>query len=78
MNFFDIFISYGRADSISFARKLNEKLIEKGLNVWFDKENIEDTVKWQKAINHGIETSHNFIFIVAIAFFLIRPYYNAP
>jgi WD40 repeat protein len=65
MNFFDIFISYGRADSINFARKLNEKLMKKGLKVWFDQEDIEDTVQWQKAIDYGIETSHNFIFIMA-------------
>ena len=65
MNFFDVFISYGRADSINFARKLNEKLMKKGLKVWFDQEDIEDTVQWQKAIDYGIETSHNFIFIMA-------------
>ena len=64
-NFFDAFISYGRDDSKAFATKLNEKLTAQGLNVWFDQEDIEDTVKWQKAIARGIEKSHNFIFIVA-------------
>ncbi|MGH2413220.1 MAG: toll/interleukin-1 receptor domain-containing protein, partial [Microcystaceae cyanobacterium] len=65
MNFFDAFISYGRADSKAFATKLSERLTAIGLNVWFDQEDIEDTVKWQKAIDRGIETTHNFIFIVA-------------
>jgi hypothetical protein len=65
MNFFDVFISYGRADSLNFAKKLNERLKELGLKVWFDQQDIEDTVKWQKAIDYGIETSHNFIFIMA-------------
>jgi WD40 repeat protein len=65
MDFFDAFISYGRADSKDFARKLNKRLSEEGLTVWFDLEDIEDTVKWQKAIDIGIERTHNFIFIVA-------------
>ncbi|MGK7872332.1 MAG: toll/interleukin-1 receptor domain-containing protein, partial [Xenococcaceae cyanobacterium] len=63
--FFDVFISYGRADSKPFATKLNERLIAQGLNVWFDQDDIEDSVKWQKEIDKGIENTHNFIFIVA-------------
>ena len=39
-NFFDVFISYGRADSKDFAVKLNERLIAQGLNVWFDQDDI--------------------------------------
>lgn len=34
--FQDVFISYGRADSKAFAKKLNERLLEQGLEVWFD------------------------------------------
>jgi hypothetical protein len=65
MDFYDAFISYGRADSKDFATRLNKRLSEVGLTVWFDLEDIEDTVKWQKAIDIGIERTHNFIFIVA-------------
>ncbi|MGK7876766.1 MAG: toll/interleukin-1 receptor domain-containing protein, partial [Xenococcaceae cyanobacterium] len=64
-NFYDAFISYGRADSKPFAIKLHERLTAQGLNVWFDQEDIEDSVKWQKEIDKGIEKTHNFIFIVA-------------
>ena len=40
MEFFDAFISYGRADSKAFAAKLNEKLLAEGLNIWFDQDDI--------------------------------------
>ncbi len=45
--------------------KLHERLIEAGLKVWVDQRDIEDSVKWQKEIDRGIEKAHNFIFIVA-------------
>ncbi len=64
-NFFDVFISYGRADSKDFAAKLNEQLIAQGLNVWFDQDDIPLAVDFQEQINSGIEKSHNFIFIIA-------------
>jgi WD40 repeat protein len=63
--YYDAFISYGRKDSLNFARQLHQKLMDKELNVWFDQRNIDDSVKWQKEIDKGIEKSHNFIFIVA-------------
>ncbi|MEM7595628.1 MAG: toll/interleukin-1 receptor domain-containing protein, partial [Cyanobacteria bacterium P01_A01_bin.83] len=63
--FFDAFISYGRADSRAFATKLNKILVEQGLNVWFDQDDIPLAVDFQEQINSGIEQSHNFIFIIA-------------
>jgi transcriptional regulator with XRE-family HTH domain len=62
---FDAFISYGRSDSKAFAMKLNERLKAKGLNVWFDQEDIPLAVDYQQQINDGIEKAHNFIFIIA-------------
>ncbi|MDJ0681681.1 MAG: toll/interleukin-1 receptor domain-containing protein, partial [Xenococcaceae cyanobacterium MO_167.B52] len=64
-NFFDVFISYGRADSKDFATKLNQRLIAQGLNVWFDQDDIPLAVDFQEQINNGIERAHNFIFIIA-------------
>ncbi len=64
-NFFDAFISYGRADSKGFATKLNQRLIAQGLNVWFDQDDIPLAVDFQEQINNGIEKAHNFIFIIA-------------
>ncbi|MCA2666608.1 MAG: TIR domain-containing protein [Dolichospermum sp.] len=64
-NFFDVFISYGRADSKALAIKLNQRLAAEGLNVWFDQEDIPLAVDYQEQINDGIERTHNFIFIIA-------------
>ncbi len=64
-NFFDVFISYGRADSKDLAKKLNQRLIAQGLNVWFDQDDIPLAVDFQEQINSGIENAHNFIFVIA-------------
>ncbi len=64
-NFFDVFISYGRADSKNFAIELNQKLTEQGLNVWFDQDDIPLAVDYQLQIDRGIEKARNFIFIIA-------------
>ena len=61
----DIFISYGRAESQYFASKLNTRLMEKGLEVWFDQEDIPLGVDFQEQIYDGIEKSKNFVYIIA-------------
>ncbi|WP_338791806.1 TIR domain-containing protein [Bernardetia sp. MNP-M8] len=63
--FNDVFISYGRAESKAFATKLCEQLTEKGYKVWFDQNNIPLGVDFQHQIDEGIETAHNFIFVIA-------------
>lgn len=63
--FFDAFISYGRADSKSFATKLYARLGAIGFNIWFDQEDIPLAVDFQEQINNGIEKTHNFIFVIA-------------
>ncbi|OKH17110.1 TIR domain-containing protein [[Limnothrix rosea] IAM M-220] len=63
--FFDAFISYGRADSKGFALKLYSRLKEAGFRIWFDQEDIPLAVDFQEQINHGIENTHNFLFIIA-------------
>lgn len=63
--FRDVFISYGRAESKAFATKLCNQLTEKGYKVWFDQNDIPLGVDFQDQIDEGIETAHNFIFIIA-------------
>lgn len=63
--FDNAFISYGRADSKGFAIRLNQRLIAEGLKVWFDSENIPLGVDYQRQIDKGIETAHNFLFIIS-------------
>ncbi|MFP5272844.1 TIR domain-containing protein [Coleofasciculus sp.] len=61
----DAFISYGRADSKNFATKLYSRLLEQGLKVWFDQNDIPLGVDYQKQIDDGLEKSDNFLFIIA-------------
>ncbi|NEO33827.1 MAG: TIR domain-containing protein [Symploca sp. SIO3C6] len=64
-NLFDAFISYGRTDSKAFATKLHRCLLEAGLKIWFDQNDIPLGVDFQNQIDDGIEKSHNFLFIIA-------------
>ena len=61
----DVFISYGRADSRLFARRINDQLVEAGLEVWFDFDDIPLGVDYQRQINKGIERADNFLFIIS-------------
>ncbi|MDJ0580775.1 TIR domain-containing protein [Crocosphaera sp.] len=62
---FDIFISYGRADSKDFAIKLYESLKAENILAWFDQNDIPLAVDFQEQINEGIEKSDNFVFIIS-------------
>jgi hypothetical protein len=64
-NLFDAFISYGRADSLAFGRKLYEQLLKVGFEIWFDQNDIPLGVDFQNQIDDGIEKAHNFLFIIA-------------
>ncbi|MEK7992084.1 MAG: TIR domain-containing protein [Thiotrichaceae bacterium] len=61
----DAFVSYGRRESLGFVSKLHRKLRLAGHDVWFDKVNIPDGDDYAARINHGIETAHNFVYIMA-------------
>ncbi|MDJ0617576.1 MAG: TIR domain-containing protein [Calothrix sp. MO_192.B10] len=62
---FDAFISYGRQDSKAFATKLQARLNEQGLKVWFDFNDIPLGVDFQNQIDDGIEKACHFLFIIA-------------
>ncbi|MCF2150246.1 TIR domain-containing protein [Desmonostoc muscorum LEGE 12446] len=63
--FQDAFISYGRADSKTFAFYLHNRLIQQNLRVWFDQRDIPLGVDFQNQIDEGIEKSDNFLFIIS-------------
>ncbi|MBD2461864.1 TIR domain-containing protein [Oscillatoria sp. FACHB-1407] len=63
--FQDAFISYGRADSKAFAAQLHHHLVEQGLTVWFDFDDIPLGVDYQKQIDDGINRADNFLFIIS-------------
>jgi hemolysin activation/secretion protein/CHASE2 domain-containing sensor protein len=64
-DFQDAFISYGRADSKQFAIALYQRLLEQGIKVWFDQNDIPLAVDFQNQINDGIEKSDNFLYIIS-------------
>jgi WD40 repeat protein len=64
-DFQDIFISYGRRDSLEFASRLNRRLIDRGFTVWFDYDDIPLGVDYQKQIDDGIERADNVLFIIS-------------
>ncbi len=64
-NFNNVFISYGRAESKAFAKKLHDNLCERGYDVWFDQNDIPLGVDFQNQIDEGIEKADVFVFIIA-------------
>ena len=63
--FKDVFISYGRRESLGFVARMHQQLLLKGYTAWFDKVNIPDGDDYALRINHGIESADNFIFVMA-------------
>jgi formylglycine-generating enzyme required for sulfatase activity len=61
----EAFIYYGRRESLSFVGRLHQQLKIAKYDVWFDKVNIPDGDDYAQRINHGIETAHNFIYVMA-------------
>jgi WD40 repeat protein len=63
--FYNAFISYGRADSKEFATKLYHCLTDAGFHIWFDQNDIPLGVDFQHQIDDGIAKADNFLFIIA-------------
>ncbi len=62
--FFDAFISYGRADAKAFASRLCQQLADHNLKIWFDQNDIPPAVDWRNQISAGIERAKNLLFII--------------
>ena len=60
----DVFISYSRTDSEK-AEELYNALINKGLNVWYDKKNLAAGDKWLEKINSAITTTKYCIILLS-------------
>jgi WD40 repeat protein len=63
--FKDLFISYGRRESLGLVGRLHQQLKLAGYDAWFDKVNIPDGDDYTLRINHGIESAHNFVYVMA-------------
>lgn len=65
MALYDLFISYGRADSKAFAIDLHRRLTERGYRVWIDLDDIPFAVDYQVHIDKSIEQAHNVLFVLS-------------
>lgn len=63
--FKDLFVSYGRRESLGFVARVHQQLKLAGYDIWFDKMNIPDAEPYDKHIAHGIESAHNFAYVMA-------------
>lgn len=58
------FISYAEEDQ-NYAKRLYEDLINKNVEVWFDKESLLPGQKWKIEIRKAIQASRYFIIILS-------------
>lgn len=63
--FKELFISYGRRESLGFVGHLHQQFKLAGYDAWFDKVNIPDGNDYAQRINHGIESAHNLVYVMA-------------
>jgi TIR domain/WD domain, G-beta repeat len=61
----DLFISYGRRESLAFVGFLHRYFKLRGYEGWFDKVNIPDGDDYSQRIWQGIESAHNFVYVMA-------------
>jgi len=59
----DAFLSYNRSDE-TYVQKIYNFLIEEGLTIWFDKENIVFGDRWIQKIQEGINQSKSCIVFI--------------
>lgn len=58
------FISYSRKDK-AFVHALAEALRQKDVTVWADWNDLRPAVRWQDAINTGIDAADNFVVVLS-------------
>jgi hypothetical protein len=57
------FVSYNRKD-LGFARRFVASLHNRGVDSWFDMEDLEPGVVWSSEMLLGVQCSYNFVFII--------------
>lgn len=61
----NVFISYGRRNSLAFVRKFAAELEGRGLQVWLDMNDIPLGVDFQTQIDEGIRRADNFVYVIS-------------
>lgn len=56
----DVFLSYSRSDE-AVVKKIYDALSNRGLRVWYDRNDIKEADNWRQAIIGGIKTSRVFV-----------------
>jgi hypothetical protein len=62
----ETFISYSRKD-IEFVERLNFALEKRGIDPWFDREDIAPAAPWRKEMLLGVQYCCNYLFVVSPA-----------
>jgi hypothetical protein len=65
----DFFISHASEDKESFVRPLAEKLIDLGLNVWYDEFKLKIGDSLRRSIDNGLKNSKFGIVVLSSSFF---------
>jgi hypothetical protein len=63
-----LFVSYSRVQ-INYARSLVMALQSRGLNIWFDLQELLPGIKWEAGIRQGLDECHALILIASEAAF---------
>ena len=72
----EVFISYSRKNR-EFAQKIVDTLYEHDIdNIWVDWEDIEFSENWWERIKSGIESAHNFVFLITPDSLKSQPCYD--
>ncbi len=61
----DAFISYSRAESGEFVKRLAKALEDAGKDVWVDLDDIPPADRWQQALREGVLDSGVFLFVLS-------------
>lgn len=61
----DAFISFGRKSSKHFVVEMSDYLQKNQLSTWFDDGLVPLEIRHLEQVNHLIERSHNFIFVIS-------------
>jgi WD40 repeat protein len=61
----DVFISYSRRESESFASRLTDRLEQAGVDVWVDLEDIPAASEWERDLGEGVLASEYVCFLIS-------------
>jgi hypothetical protein len=64
----EVLISYARKEASKYARDLKNGLVEQGLSVYLDVDEIKGGVDWQDSLNDGVAGCEVFVPLVTLSY----------